>query len=54
MAAARQLWLHTCKLATAESRQKVAQSEDLLTTIEAESARVIATLMAAGKKPQAQ
>jgi hypothetical protein len=54
MEAARQLWLDTCKLATLESRQKVAQSQDLLETIEAESARVITALMAAGNKPQAR
>jgi hypothetical protein len=54
MAAARRLWLKTCKLATPESRQKVAQSQDLLTTIEAESERVVAALNADADKDPAQ
>ncbi len=51
MAAAKQLWLDTCKLATHESRQKVADADDLLVTVEEEGEVILEAVFAATNKP---
>jgi hypothetical protein len=45
MAATKQFWLDTCKLATPENRQKVTESRDLLATLETEGTQILAVRM---------
>ena len=54
MAAAKQLWLDTCRLAKPESRRKVAESADLLATLEAEAGQALAAFQARQKKAPQQ
>jgi hypothetical protein len=54
MVAAKQLWLDTCKFATPDVRQKVAASNDLLLTVEAEGAQILADRFKAPRKKSSQ
>jgi hypothetical protein len=50
LSAAKQRWLATCKFATPEMREKVAASNDLLVTVEAEGLRMVSDRYKAGQK----